>query len=801
MKLTKYKFYLISLALVFVLALSAFFGLNTFTASASGTATASNVFRTSGDNVSLVASARDVQSQSSSSGSVKNYFLTYRFTNGEEEENSYGYYNNKLAYSWIEDTSTTEEKGHGAKMFSMEFGFDDVNFERFVITFESQQYLKTKDKKTLNYLMLFPAATGSVYALVTTDKDATADDVTAAPLDKDHIKLEFTGRSSGAYSLKIYNNENTNVLNYERVSQTVIEDSFENIGGSYSKSVTSGDTVYPLIFEAEFKEGAGEDASSAFVFYNLNGQDLAATSGTLNVDTGYYGMNGISDNQPPVLCFDNDFTYFTQGSNIKFDYVVIDVLRSAASGKVYYYVLDKDKAKSGGELESELFKEAGDKDVFETDYDAYLPMASDLTGKAFEPVYDAEGKKTDSLIAADMLVKAYVNIYDTTSTSNKEESDIYLDWYVDDKYTVTLNGTDYVAVAKDGLGARYNTDDANPSAWERIVDDYQREVDKAAEGLTAGKNEYFYLPSCENLFFDNATSYKDLKLSVYYYGKEQNNNSNLSPSNLSINVKASGTYTFTVYATDKAGNDMYYMDNGEIVEFAAGDIWDMFADKEGLYNKLPWFTFDVSSSGVKFEEDDDNKTGLQSTGYVGSPYDSVSFTVNTDDCDLSYRLFYFNRDEYYKDGNGTLSYEAFIAEMDALFADAATRKYFTEIISLENMEETDEEYEEFSKYEWSNASTSFTPQEAGFYYVLASARDDKYVSDPVTASRAVVVSEAAKSIKGESDWLKNNLTSVILLTVAALALIGIILLLVIKPKDKEDIDVRFEKKSKDKKNK
>ena len=39
----------------------------------------------------------------------------------------------------------------------MEFGFDDTNFERFVITFESQQYLKTKDGKTLNYVMFFPA--------------------------------------------------------------------------------------------------------------------------------------------------------------------------------------------------------------------------------------------------------------------------------------------------------------------------------------------------------------------------------------------------------------------------------------------------------------------------------------------------------------------------------------------------------------------------------------------------------------------------------------------------------------------
>ena len=116
------------------------------------------------------------------------------------------------------------------------------------------------------------------------------------------------------------------------------------------------------------------------------------------------------------------------------------------------------------------------------------------------------------------------------------------------------------------------------------------------------------------------------------------------------------------------------------------------------------------------------------------------------------------------------------------------------------MEETDAEYEQFKDYNWSNGGTSFTPQEAGFYYMIAEVRDGKYETDPVTSSLAIVVSEAAKSLKGESDWLKNNLTSVILLTVAALALIGIVLLLVIKPKDKGDIDVRFEQK-KNKKNK
>ena len=48
-------------------------------------------------------------------------------------------------------------------------------------------------------------------------------------------------------------------------------------------------------------------------------------------------------------------------------------------------------------------------------------------------------------------------------------------------------------------------------------------------------------------------------------------------------------------------------------------------------------------------------------------------------------------------------------------------------------------------------------------------------------------------MKGENTWFKDNLTSVILLSIAGASLIGIILLLVIKPKNKEDIDEVYEK--------
>ena len=66
--------------------------------------------------------------------------------------------------------------------------------------------------------------------------------------------------------------------------------------------------------------------------------------------------------------------------------------------------------------------------------------------------------------------------------------------------------------------------------------------------------------------------------------------------------------------------------------------------------------------------------------------------------------------------------------------------------------------------------------------------DNVYQTTTLTSYMAISASAAAEPLYGESDWLQNNVASVVLLCVAGAALIGIILLVVIKPKDKGDID-------------
>ena len=86
--------------------------------------------------------------------------------------------------------------------------------------------------------------------------------------------------------------------------------------------------------------------------------------------------------------------------------------------------------------------------------------------------------------------------------------------------------------------------------------------------------------------------------------------------------------------------------------------------------------------------------------------------------------------------------------------------------------------------------------------IRAEVTDKQFVTEPVTCSLAVVASVNAKTISGPNDWLANNVASVVLLSIAGAAFVGIILLFVIKPKNKDDVDVQFEnEKKKQKKSK
>ena len=104
-----------------------------------------------------------------------------------------------------------------------------------------------------------------------------------------------------------------------------------------------------------------------------------------------------------------------------------------------------------------------------------------------------------------------------------------------------------------------------------------------------------------------------------------------------------------------------------------------------------------------------------------------------------------------------------------------------------------------NKYNWKPDSQSFKAAEAGMYVIIADYWDADFAFvDHTPAYHLVEVESEADVIKGETEWLKNNLVSVILFSVAGLMLILIIILLLIKPSDEtlEDLDEKVVSKRK-----
>ena len=807
MKNIKIKFSILALALVFIFSFTAFLAVNFKPAGAKGTVTVdgTSIFTKSGE-ASILA---DKQTITNADGKDEDVYYTL-LSHGYGEEDGFSF-RKHLAYHWFEGEETEQGEDEDKKkepvngvprFFNMEIGFRNTYFTRYIIAFESQQASKTEEGKTVNYLMFFPASeTDGVYAVVTDDKDEfkTADDLTAEirqhVIHRDHIFIRFTEKTANGYNVRIGNPDP------EAIDGITCE--MKNVGGNYAKYSSSSTTpVYPLILSAEFTEteDSTEEAKKStaqMILYCLNDQKFKLTSATKHEEDGevYYTGSQVVDDTPAVLCLNKDISYLSVGSEVKFDYQVIDVLRSSSSpsSQLYYYLLeyedyDKTKSESFNFNNADLFKEVETDTVLDSDREFYLPVDDDYNKYNFPEGFEV-----------DMALKVYAKIEDYST--NSETSFVYLDWYMDKELRLNIkNNYDsvvygFIPVAKDGRGVTYNYG-GSESEWQAVIDSYAKKVEEASKNLSAGSSSYFYLPSAEELFKDDRTSYRDMKISIYYYSDSQSSSSNLATNNLSLNIPKQGNYTFTLYATDVAGNDMYYLDDdGKKVDFSSSDIWKMYDDEE-LSKKLPWFSFKVGYTGASFKE----VPGKQATAYVGTSYNSASFDINGVDntYETKYRLFLFDRAGYYNDKGVTFSYDQFIEKMDELF-NGENRTYFKEILQVA---EGDERYDEFKDYNWNSTTTSFTPQDGNaFYYMRAEVTDKQYNTEPVTCSLAVVASVEAKALKGDSEWLQNNIASIVLLSVAGVSLVAIVLLLVIKPRNKEDIDVQFEKEKNRKKNK
>lgn len=688
-----------------------------------------------------------------------------------------------LAYNWWE----ADENGYGVnKKFEMTIGFEDISFSSYVIGFQSQQYNITEDGVSDNYLVFKPSD-GALELYISESEEVAEDEEPSVVLeDYSSITVAFGQFADGDYSILVNGEE---------------EGLFVNVRENYASYVSSGDSAAtPITFTVHFDESAADDAAVDMIMYSLNGQSFEVFDAEYD-DEGALSGGTIHDDKAPVVCLDTGLNYLTYGDEVDIDYTVIDVIASSPRSTVKYYVLtnaqfnSEDFEYNNTADEDELFMEvttSSDYRLLRDQY-TYVPDLSDSGVVENELGYSTYG-----------LVKVCLYVRDTTS-SRAQTADVFMDWYVPQDYKVdisTIKGVEstasstFIRMLEDAQGATYADEsvvdlETYKAYIARVQEEYQAKIDAYIadenvypDGLHASSESNLYLPDFSGYVTDNLGGYTDLKYSIYYRTSSTGSTTNLDYNALAMTVsEADVTYRFTIYVSDAAGNPMYYPDeNGELQTISTENIWD-----EDFAELLPFFEVSVDYRAATVEE-----PGTQSVGYVGSTYNSASFDIKgvSGTYSATYNLYIFDRDAFYAATGVELSYNDVVDNAYALFFDSYedengntyenTRQYFTLV--------TDEE--DYEDYEWNSTNVTFVPQDPSEFYVVRLTLKDTGLSNQVTDSFLVVRASArAAEIYGEDNWVQNNIASIVLFSVAGVFFITFVVLLIVKPKDKGDIDV------------
>lgn len=684
-------------------------------------------------------------------------YLTY--TTGDQDGGDSVVLRKNVALKWYTfadaENPTVTDAGT-AEYFSLEIGFKDTNFTDFTVALETTQMSMSKADKTVNEIVFTPAEGGISVAVNGVEWVHGV----IAEADMGNIRIELSEAEDavgyGDFIVSVGTSE-------EDMLQA---GTFKNIGRYYAQyASSSADTpITPLTFKANT-----EEANTVFEIRSLNGQSFEL------VDEN----NNVRDNVAPALVIDSEIRQLFLGEQVSIEYTAIDVCSSSVTTNRYYLVDGmpvKETGDDGTETEvTPAFDEDGE-------LAGYNDLASDK--RFFETDFPENAAGGTLSIAFEL------------TDGNANDAYYFIEWYADD---AVLSEGHLRMVLAETVDARPQTgfytvqeSAGNVSSVipeETAIGDYQTAVDEAAvteddDGNTVsiqvGSGAYFYVPSLKPYFTDTTCGYTDMEFTVYYR-KAGTDTQKVSGDydELRIPVETEGYYEFCVVPTNSAGNAMagvferggsYYYGDIE-----TSNVWDA--------ENVAVFGFTVKYNGAVIEEPEEEEVGYVDVTYTVGDFEIIALSGY----ETQYSLYYFVPDDgvtvssideikaaEQADGTNTLGTWRKINEYDADLEDGA--------------EGNDNDYS------WSpDSSLSFIPQETGFYKVEIEV-DDKY-ADTVSAYKIINVTSQADIIPGTSDWLRENVLSVVFLCVGALCLVAIVVLLLVKPKDKATIEAERARKA------
>ncbi|MBR2023839.1 MAG: hypothetical protein IJ996_04925 [Clostridia bacterium] len=731
-----------------------------------------------------------------------------------------------LAYEWRE-ADTSEARGFAVKYFRFTFAFKTLDFKSVTLSMDSESAWATKDDKTTNKL-IFTEEGGNYFVQI---NDDTTTKTQIALIAEQPMTVSFgEGATFGEFTVAL-----SGVNKTSDNSEVGVLGSFTNIAGKY------GEYVYeekaPLQITAELPDGADADAKLSMLVYEINGQAFDEATEDKK----------IYDTAAPVLVVNEEFSGFTMGATFTMNYVMVDVLQDTNLSKTmeYYQYDPTDTVITDGIDEFDERKQTL------TTSTIIFPMPYEDGGSGeTTTVYKKHGME---------FVSIRFTLGDKVHTGNTDEpaKAVYdLAWYTDDAVQVPsgMRPSDlwYIAFDRSEVGATYKYLQTNSTTKKNDVineaDYLAKKVDfdgkeavdgkdgaltVAAKDVYAGANSYIYIPSLEWLF-DDDNGYRNLKFTISYKAPGSTTaatSSGLAYNKLQLSVSKAGTYEFKVFAQDAEDNPMQYYLDGELVDVTADNVWDI--------EDIPYFSFSVKNQGLKV--DDAKNTKRKYTSVLDQTYTVSALTVvGSVSLQSNYALYKVDVTEYNRsvtDVSKQLSTSDFSAVTYAQIADklktseyalsTANGKYFDlylkaySAIIAENKDverdavlgcfekigvmgdRVNNETDKYEKFEGDPASRTFKTVEEGNYLVLADYYEQAIPETTRAAAyKLVVVETKVMTYEGETDWLQNNVVSIVLFSIAGVLLIIIIILLFVKPSDEtlEDLDEKSVKK-KDRKKK
>ncbi len=261
------------------------------------------------------------------------------------------------------------------------------------------------------------------------------------------------------------------------------------------------------------------------------------------------------------------------------------------------------------------------------------------------------------------------------------------------------------------------------------------------------------LPSMRDLVYDEYTPYDELDLSLVY---SNDTVSSSTTSSMKFKITTAGDYEYYAIFTDNSGNAM------EAKDFRVQDEDDENVYVGGKYKDYI-FKFAIEDNAPISIE----KSEAEGVGFKGIKYKASKFKIQAEGCKTTYTLYYNEKVGAEKDDAGWIVIPA-----------------AAKITSESYKDNYGNTYESVKAVGYDGVLT-FVPTKYGSYMIECVATSD-YTTRTGSDYTILSVDEVNSNptfVEVPNYWLRDNVWSVVFLSVGTLCLIGIIVLLFIKPKD------------------